>query len=367
MCVTPGLEAIVTLSPGLPPRRGPQEGAQACTSWVAAGAWPIFHESAPRPELKTPRSIRLNTGVLRASARRRSRPGRARQDAAPPRSRGGATPGAVPAVWGPGANQHGLRRHEHRWAAASSWEGGGGGDVGRQQQLVQLHDCENGLAFGRIEAPGVLELCLRTSRYPRVRGKRRPRALAPSRKNTRPARPGARAAAPSRSVGTTSTIHASFNATGPCYTDPTAAQCATFKRADAEWTSDVASLCSAMSFMSGCTLWDQCEVRSGCRGHGVRACVRACVHACVRACLRACVPACVRACLPACRCAGPWQRAATGLIPETLAPPLCLAGGRSNWRLLQARQHHRQPVHRHAQGGGQAQAGQTSTARRACC
>lgn len=66
-------------------------------------------------------------------------------------------------------------------------------------------------------------------------------------------------AAPSSSVGTTSTIHASFNATGPCYTNPTAAQCATFKRADAEWTSDVASLCSAMSFMSGCTLWKQCK------------------------------------------------------------------------------------------------------------
>jgi hypothetical protein len=147
-------------------------------------------------------------------------------------------------------------------------------------------------------------------------------------------------------------IKASSNVADACYAAPGGEKCAAFVRADADWEADVASLCAAMSFMSGCTLWDQCEVPSGCRGHGVRACVPACVRAC---------------CLPASRCAGPWQRAATGLIPETLAPPLCLAGGRSNWRLLQARQHHRQPVHRHAQGGGQAQAGQTSLARRACC
>lgn len=69
-------------------------------------------------------------------------------------------------------------------------------------------------------------------------------------------------------MGSNKAIAASGNVTHPCYADPAAAECATFARLHKDWTADQVSLCAAMPFMSGCSLWKQCKVRADGRAGG---------------------------------------------------------------------------------------------------
>ncbi|KAI3436176.1 hypothetical protein D9Q98_002231 [Chlorella vulgaris] len=50
----------------------------------------------------------------------------------------------------------------------------------------------------------------------------------------------------------------SANMSDPCYTDPSAPDCATFERSAADWTDDLELLCQQMPFMVGCSMWKQC-------------------------------------------------------------------------------------------------------------
>jgi copper transporter 1 len=50
----------------------------------------------------------------------------------------------------------------------------------------------------------------------------------------------------------------SGNMSDPCYSKPSDAACADFQRNNEEWEDDIAKLCGAMPFMTGCTFWVQC-------------------------------------------------------------------------------------------------------------
>ncbi|PSC67760.1 glucose-methanol-choline oxidoreductase [Micractinium conductrix] len=50
----------------------------------------------------------------------------------------------------------------------------------------------------------------------------------------------------------------SANTTDACYSDPSNPDCAAFERSDDDWAADIELLCSAMPFMPGCTLAEQC-------------------------------------------------------------------------------------------------------------
>lgn len=49
-------------------------------------------------------------------------------------------------------------------------------------------------------------------------------------------------------------------AVGGCYSDPTQASCADFKQDEAITQQNITTLCNSMPFMTGCSLWDQCNV-----------------------------------------------------------------------------------------------------------
>lgn len=46
----------------------------------------------------------------------------------------------------------------------------------------------------------------------------------------------------------------------PCFSDPTAAECASFTRPKGSWLPELTGLCEAMDYMPGCTLWRECQV-----------------------------------------------------------------------------------------------------------
>lgn len=51
----------------------------------------------------------------------------------------------------------------------------------------------------------------------------------------------------------------SRNMKNACYKDPSEAKCEDFERSDDDWNDDLDQLCSAMPYMPGCSLRDQCE------------------------------------------------------------------------------------------------------------
>ena len=72
--------------------------------------------------------------------------------------------------------------------------------------------------------------------------------------------PSSLASTTTTTTGSSNMTSASVNMTSTCYTSPTAASCATFARTDADWQDDLTELCTAMPYMSGCSLWAICKV-----------------------------------------------------------------------------------------------------------
>eukprot|EP00887_Chlorella_sp_A99_P005788 scaffold1.g5788.t1 len=59
----------------------------------------------------------------------------------------------------------------------------------------------------------------------------------------------------------------SVNTSSPCYSSPSSADCAAFTRTDADWSSDLAKLCTSMPYMSGCSLWALCQAQGSSAGY----------------------------------------------------------------------------------------------------
>lgn len=46
----------------------------------------------------------------------------------------------------------------------------------------------------------------------------------------------------------------------PCFSDPSAPECANYVRPKGSWLPELTKLCDAMDYMPGCTLWRECQV-----------------------------------------------------------------------------------------------------------
>jgi len=64
---------------------------------------------------------------------------------------------------------------------------------------------------------------------------------------------------PETNVGSKGAGSTSATNTSTCYDDPTNPSCATFTMADDDAATDLQSLCNAMPYMVGCSLWTACK------------------------------------------------------------------------------------------------------------